>query len=177
MEGVVSTFPVLPLTPPGLRYPAQLYRMHPTPQLLRQSRRAVDLVLAHHGTAAGSVASDEYLGGLAPTRGSETCCTVELIFTLTYLYTLFGDSELAERAERAAFNALPAALSDDWWAHQYVCQVNQPWAKPLDVPDGQRRPWYDVCVYANVFGLEPEYVSAPFPATRPWRHVPGDTAS
>ncbi|KAF2135711.1 uncharacterized protein K452DRAFT_281120 [Aplosporella prunicola CBS 121167] len=157
VKGEVSNFCHGVNVAQGLRYPAQLYRMHPTPTLLEQSKRAADLVFTHHGTAAGSMASDEYLGGLAPTRGSETCCTVELIFSLTYLYTLFGESELAERAEKAAFNALPAALSEDWWAHQYVCQVNQPWAKQLEVPDGERRPWYDVCVYANVFGLEPEY--------------------
>ncbi|KAG8721789.1 hypothetical protein FRC09_007378 [Ceratobasidium sp. 395] len=59
---------------------------------------------------------------------------------------------VAERVERQAYNTLPATLTGDMWAHQYVQQQNQIAARnmtpnpfPSDGPD------------SNVFGLEPNY--------------------
>ncbi|KAK1543781.1 hypothetical protein CPAR01_04414 [Colletotrichum paranaense] len=141
----------------GLRYPAHLYRMHPSPELANLSRDAVRKTFKYHGTPAGSVSSDEYIGGLSPQRGSELCCSVELMFSLSYLYQLFGDNDLADRVELAAFNAIPAGISADWWSHQYITQVNQPWACELELAKDEKTPFYDVCRYANVFGLEPEF--------------------
>ena len=53
--------------------------------------------------------------------------------------------------ERIAYNALPAALSPDGWAHQYDQQVNQ-----IRI-DRYPRAWYNNKPDANVFGLEPNY--------------------
>ena len=47
------------------------------------------------------------------------------MFSLGYNYRALGDSEFADRAELAAFNALPAALAPDWWSHQYMTEINQ----------------------------------------------------
>ncbi|KAF9874774.1 duf1680 domain containing protein [Colletotrichum karsti] len=141
----------------GLRYPAHLYRMKPSEDLAALCREAVNKTFAFHGTAAGSISSDEYIGGLSPQRGSELCCSVELMFSLSYLYQLFGDNHFADMVESAAFNAVPAGISADWWSHQYITQVNQPWARELELPEGDKTPFYDVCRYANVFGLEPEF--------------------
>ncbi|KAB2571437.1 hypothetical protein DBV05_g9883 [Lasiodiplodia theobromae] len=141
----------------GLRYPAQLYRMHPSPQLLDLSKQAVERIFKFHGTPAGSLSSDEYIGGLSPERGAELCCTVELMFSLSYLHRLYGDNDFADRVEMAAFN-FPAGIEDDWWSHQYITQTNQPWAQELELEEGEKTPWFDVCRYANVFGLEPEFI-------------------
>ena len=84
---------------------------------------------------------------------------MELQFSLSYLYQLFGEGGFADRVEEVVFNAFQAAVSSDWWSHQYVTQINQPWACELEVPAGEKSPFYDVCRYANVFGLEPEFVS------------------
>lgn len=65
--------------------------------------------------------------------------------------------------ESAAFNAIPAGISSDWWSHQYITQVNQPWVRELSLQEDEKTPFYDVCRYANVFGLEPEFV-------RPLKH-------
>ncbi|KAF2493111.1 hypothetical protein BU16DRAFT_528454 [Lophium mytilinum] len=51
-----------------------------------------------------------------------------------------------------AFNALPAAISPDWWSHTYVTQTNQPWSRNLT---GQ--PYFNVNSYGNTFGLEPNF--------------------
>ncbi|KAI8219745.1 hypothetical protein K4K54_009173 [Colletotrichum sp. SAR 10_86] len=129
----------------GLRYPAHLYRMEPSEDLASLCRDAVKNTFAYHGTAAGSISSDEYIGGLSPQRGSELCCSVELMFSISYLYQLFGDNHFADMVESAAFNAVPAGISADWWSHQYITQVNQPWAKELELAEGEKTPFYDVC--------------------------------
>lgn len=36
---------------------------------------------------------------------------VEMMFSMSYLYRFYGISNFADKAERPAFNALPAALS------------------------------------------------------------------
>ena len=44
---------------------------------------------------------------------SELCMAVESMFSYEYLYRFYGTNDYADRAERAAFNALPAALTPD----------------------------------------------------------------
>ncbi|KAI8245238.1 Non-reducing end beta-L-arabinofuranosidase [Colletotrichum sp. SAR 10_99] len=109
-----------------------------------------------HGVnvAQGSISSDEYIGGLSPQRGSELCCSVELMFSISYLYQLFGDNHFADMLESAAFNAVPAGISADWWSHQYITQVNQPWAKELELPEGEKTPFYDVCRSDHVHKID-----------------------
>lgn len=44
---------------------------------------------------------------------SELCMAVESMFSYAYLYRFHGATEFADRAELAAFNAFPAAMSPD----------------------------------------------------------------
>jgi hypothetical protein len=81
------------------------------------------------------------------------CSTVEAMYSLSYLYQALGDSEFADRAELAAFNALPAAALADGWAHQYITQPNQPYAVDLNEP----LPFWNVNGRGTTFGLEPDY--------------------
>lgn len=116
------------------------------------ARRAVDWTFTHHGSLSGSILADERLKGLGPYWGQELCTTVEAIYSLTYLYHALGDSTFADRAERAAFNALPAAMTPDHWAHQYLSQPNQPYSTKLS-----ETPFWNVDRYGQTFGLEPNY--------------------
>jgi len=65
---------------------------------------------------------------------------------------VFGDVSFAERYEQLAYNALPAALTPDQWAHVYLQQDNQVnsmhCAPNIYVSDGPD---------SNIFGLEPNY--------------------
>lgn len=79
----------------------------------------------YNGTAVGTFTGDECLSGIANNQGTELCSVVELMYSCELLYAITGDSIWAERLEKAAFNALPATISDDMWTHQYVQQVNQ----------------------------------------------------
>jgi Beta-L-arabinofuranosidase, GH127 len=74
------------------------------------------------------------------------------MYSLSYLYQALGDSSFADRTELAAFNALPIALTPDWWAHQYLTQPNQPAAKLLE-----ETPFWNVNGWGQTYGLEPNY--------------------
>lgn len=112
----------------------------------------VDWTFKYHGAASGTILADERLDGLNPYYGSELCTDVETIYSLAYNYFALGDSSYADRAELAAFNALPAALSGDWWAHQYVTQPNQPYSKNLT-----DEPFWNTNALSQTFAVEPDY--------------------
>ncbi|KAJ8691204.1 hypothetical protein PTI98_010801 [Pleurotus ostreatus] len=154
----------------------------------------LDLLYKYHGRASGTFSADEHLAGLDPSRGyvspcadehlveftpqlSEqnrayrlTCGASEQIFSLAVIYQIFGNNSIADRAEKLAYNALPAALMPDWKSHQYdqegripsfahigadlflMMIVNQIWAKEMNPP-----PWGNNGPDSNVFGFEPNY--------------------
>ncbi|KAG8769158.1 hypothetical protein FRC12_005136 [Ceratobasidium sp. 428] len=121
----------------------------------------------HHGRPSGIFTADEYLAGLDSGEGMDICFAccydptlIGLPIGLSSVWwwkpcILTGDSSVAERVERQAYNALPATITGgevDMWAHQYVQQQNQIAARNMtpnpfssDGPD------------SNVFGLEPNY--------------------
>ncbi|KAJ9197365.1 CAZyme family GH127 [Paecilomyces variotii] len=116
------------------------------------AKDGVDWTFEYHGAASGTILADERLDGVNPYYGSELCTDVETIYSLSYNYFAIGDNDYADRAERAAFNALPAAVSGDWWSHQYMTQPNQPYSKNLS-----STPFWDVNTQGQTFGLEPNY--------------------
>lgn len=121
----------------------------------RQDRDAVFHQLAeldrYHGMPTGMFAADEHLAGRSPAQGVELCTVVETLFSLEQALAITGDARLADRIERIAFNALPAAFTDDMWSHQYDQQPNQ-------IRCGiQHGPWTTNGDQANMFGLEPHF--------------------
>lgn len=99
--------------------------------LLPQTLEAVDLTFQYHGSRAEAIVADEHLEGLSPQRGTETCMAVEMMFSMAYLHRFYGMNDHADKAERAAFNSLSAAISPDRWFHTHVTQTNQPWSRNL----------------------------------------------
>ncbi len=107
----------------------------------------------YNGTPVGLFTGDECLSGRSPIQGTELCSVVEQMYSYELLYAYTGDRKWAERLEVLGFNALPATISDDMWAHQYLQQSNQiacqkiP-GKPLfGTNNGE----------AHLFGLEPHF--------------------
>ena len=112
-----------------------------------------DILKKYNGTPVGTFTGDECLAGLSPIQGTELCSVTELMYSYEWLYAYTGDKKWAELLELAAFNALPATISEDMWTHQYVQQSNQiaceifP-GKPVFRTNGSE---------SHIFGLEPNF--------------------
>ena len=112
-----------------------------------------DILEKYNGMPAGTFTGDECLSGVSPIQGAELCSVVELMYAYELLYAYTGDKKWAERLENIAFNALPAAISDDMWSHQYVQMTNQiscvrfPGKSVFRTNNSE----------AHLFGLEPNY--------------------
>lgn len=107
-----------------LKYEAVTAKLLGTPDTGR-AEELWKLLETYNGTAVGTFTGDECLSGIANNRGTELCSVAELMYTCEILYELTGKRIWAERLEKAAFNALPATISDDMWSHQYDQMVNQ----------------------------------------------------
>ena len=116
------------------------------------SRRAVNWTNTYHGTSSGTLLGDERIEGLSPYSASELCTAVEMMYSLSYLYQTLGDAAFADQAEKLAFNAMPAQLTPDWWAHTYGTQPNGPYSMHLN-----DTPFWNMNGYAQTYGLEPDY--------------------
>lgn len=108
-------------------------------------------VLKYHGTATGMFTADEFLDGCEPTRGIELCAVVESMYSAECMLARTGDLFYADMLELLAFNALPATLTADCMAHQYVQQVNQ---IEVSVAD---RDFFNVDDDGNLYGLAPNF--------------------
>ncbi len=112
-----------------------------------------EILEKYNGTAVGLFTGDECLSGISPIQGSELCSVVELMYSYEWLFAYSGERKWAERLEMLAFNALPAAISDDCWTHQYDQMANQIACKTFEGKPIFRTNHAD----ANVFGLEPHF--------------------
>jgi hypothetical protein len=114
-------------------------------------RHQLQMLDTYHGLPNGMFSADEHLAGRSPSQGTELCTVVETMFSLEVALAITGDAALGDRLERIAFNALPAALTDDMWAHQYNQQPNQVECSL------HREPWTTDGPESNLFGLEPNF--------------------
>ena len=107
----------------------------------------------HNGTAVETFTGDECLSGVSPIQGTELCAVVEQMYSYEWLYAATGDPKWAQRLEVLAFNALPAAISEDMWTHQYVQMNNQIACQKFPGKSLFRTNNAE----AHLFGLEPHY--------------------
>ncbi len=135
----------------ALKLPAVRFARDGEARHLENIRRSLENLETLHGMVNGMFSGDEWLAGLGPERGVETCAVVEMMFSLEQLIRTFGQAEFGDRLERVAFNALPAAMSADMRAHQYHQQINQVLCTIAD------RDWTMSTADANTFGLEPHF--------------------
>jgi hypothetical protein len=115
------------------------------------SQQAFETLMRFHGQPQGLFACDEQLGGRDPSQGIELCSVVEAAYSFETLYRLEGGTWAAEAAERAIYNALPAAFDASMWVHQYDQQANQV------LVSQEQRLFTNNGPRANLFGLEPEW--------------------
>jgi uncharacterized protein len=114
-------------------------------------QKMIDELDQYHGLPNGMFSCDEHLAGRNPSQGSELCSVVEYMFSLEQSLAILGDATLGDRLEKLAFNALPGAMTDDMWAHQYDQQPNQVECSL------HKEPWTTNGPESNLYGLEPHF--------------------
>lgn len=118
-------------------------------------RDAARLMIAtldkYHGLPNGMFSCDEHFAGRNPSQGSELCTVVEYMFSLEQSLAITGDPAFGDRLEKLAFNALPGALTDDMWAHQYNQEPNQVECSL------HHKPWTTDGPESNLYGLAPNF--------------------
>lgn len=86
----------------------------------------------------GVPVSDEWYGPTGAFRGSETCDVAGYIWSQICLLLVTGEGRMADRLERAFFNAGPATVSRDFKSHVYFQSPNRFANLSPDFPHGPR---------------------------------------
>jgi len=89
------------------------------------SKHAVEVIKRTIGLPTGLWAGDESIHFGDPTRGSELCTAVEMMFSLEEMTRITGDTQWADHLERVAYNALSTQTDDQFSCRQYFQQANQ----------------------------------------------------
>ena len=87
-----------------------------------QAYRKLD---AFHMLVDGVNVSSEEMRELTPLESHETCDIADYTWTVGYLLMATGDTDYADKMERACFNAAPGAVTEDFTALQYFSCPNQ----------------------------------------------------
>jgi hypothetical protein len=135
----------------GLKFPAMQYCFDHNKDHYTALKAGLEALTKYHGTAAGIFNGDEHLSGNSPSQGAELCSVVELMFSLQCMIESFGDPVWADLLERITYNSLPATITEDFMAHQYLQQANQVLATVA------KRNWFNNDDTSNTFGLEPNF--------------------
>jgi uncharacterized protein len=135
----------------AIKYPGLWYQQSNDARYKDAVYSAIEKYDLNHGQTAGKFSCDEHLSGKGPNQGTELCSVVEYMYSLEELYAIFGDNRLADRLELLTYNALPAAITPDFWSHQYDQQSNQV------VVSAAKRDWSSNGDYSNIYGLMPNF--------------------
>ncbi|MGA7698541.1 MAG: beta-L-arabinofuranosidase domain-containing protein [Thermoguttaceae bacterium] len=111
---------------------------------------------------------DEYYGPTGAFRGTETCDVAAYIWSQDLLLTISGQGRLADRIERAFFNAGPATVSRDFKTHVYMQSPNRmaDHRLPAAEPFTYKTKHDPLCCTAAVNRILPNYVINMWMATR-----------
>lgn len=109
----------------GFKEPVVYYQKSKDPIMLEAMRNGEKTIRDYLGLPTGLWAGDELIHFGEPTRGSELCTAVEMMFSLEEMLRITGDTHWADYLERVAYNALPTQITDDFTARQYYQQTNQ----------------------------------------------------
>ncbi len=158
----------------GTKHPGVWWQQSHDDNHRAASLEGIRRLFKYNGVVQGMFTGDEHIAGNSPTRGTELCMVVEFMFSLEQLLRIFGEPELGDRLERAAFNALPATIMPDWLGHQYLQQANQVlctvarrnWVNCIDASSiFTYSPHQFRCCSANMHQGWPKYVARMWMAT------------
>lgn len=109
----------------GFKEPVIYYQQSKEDKHLNAPLEALRRIRHTIGFPIGLWAGDELLHFGEPSRGSELCTAVEMMYSLEEMYRITGDNTYADLLERIAYNALPTQITDEGDARQYYQQINQ----------------------------------------------------
>jgi hypothetical protein len=111
---------------------------------------------------------DEYYGPTGAFRGTETCDVAAYMWSQNLLLTISGQGRLADRIERAFFNAGPATVSRDFKTHVYMQSPNRmaDHRLPAAEPFTYKTKHDPLCCTAAANRILPNYVINMWMATR-----------
>lgn len=109
----------------GFKEPVIYYQQSGEKKYLHAPQEALRRIRHTIGFPTGLWAGDEYLHFGDPTRGSELCTAIEMMYSLEEMYRITGDNTYADLLERVTYNALPTQITDQGDARQYYQQINQ----------------------------------------------------
>ena len=136
------------------------------------NRDFLDATLAWHDLLereamqpSGVPVADEYYGLTGAFRGTETCDVAGYLWSQIALLTVTGQGRMADRAERAFFNAGPATVARDFKTHVYFQSPNRIVDESPPYPHGPRAEGnsyktkhYPLCCTAALNRIVPNYV-------------------
>ena len=95
----------------GFKEPVVYYQSSKLDEHLNAPIEALRRIRHTIGFPTGLWAGDELIHFGEPTRGSELCTAVEMMYSLEEMYRITGDNRYADLLERVAYNALPTQIS------------------------------------------------------------------
>jgi len=142
-------------------------------------REFLDATLAWHDLLErvamqphGAPVADEWYGPTGAFRGTETCDVAGYVWSQAALLAVTGEGRIADRLERAFFNAGPATVSRDFRTHVYFQSPNRFADRSPDFPHGPKasggsyRPKHSpLCCTAALNRIVPYYVTHMWMAT------------
>ena len=143
------------------------------------NREFLDVTLAWHDLLereamqpSGVPVMDEYWGPTGAFRGTETCDVAGYLWSQIVLLSVSGQGRLADRAERAFFNAGPATVARDFRTHVYFQSPNRVVDHSPPCPHGpgasgcSYKPFHSpLCCTAALNRIVPNYVMHMWMAT------------
>lgn len=109
----------------GFKEPVIYYQQNKNTKQIDAVKKAAKDIRNTIGFPTGLWGGDEMLHFGEPTRGSELCTAVEMMYSLESMLEVTGDVQWADHLERIAYNALPTQITDNFDARQYYQQINQ----------------------------------------------------
>lgn len=142
------------------------------PEFLRTAFAWHDLLVREAMQPSGVPVADEYYGPTGAYRGTETCDVAGYLWSQIFLLAISGRADLADRAERAFFNAGPATVSRDFKTHVYFQCPNRFADMSPPLPHGPQaegtsyqRTHMPLCCTAALNRIVPNYVMHMWMAT------------
>lgn len=113
----------------------------------------------------GVIVADEFYGPTGAFRGTETCDVAAYAWAQLVMLTVCGQGRLADRVERAFFNAGPATVARDFKTHVYFQSPNRVVENSPPQPHGPKASGtnykcihYPLCCTAALNRIVPNYV-------------------